>query len=160
MNNTFKAIAFSMLAATIGASGAANASTGSADATATILTPIVVTKTDNLEFGKIVAGSSPSTVEVGASSFTCGAVTCTGSHKAAGFGLTGTDGESVSVASDASVTLTSGSDTMTATLTPSDTSLTLASGAASFTVGGTLSVGANQASGAYTGSFNVTVDYQ
>jgi hypothetical protein len=34
------------------------------------------------------------------------------------------------------------------------------SGSATFAVGGTLSVSANQASGNYTGTFNVSVTYQ
>ena len=37
--------------------------------------------------------------------------------------------------------------------------LVLSAGVDSFTVGGTLNVGANQAEGAYVGTFNVTVNY-
>ena len=48
---------------------------------------------------------------------------------------------------------------MTASLTPSTGTITLAGGD-SFSVGGTLNVGANQADGAYSGTFTVTVDYQ
>jgi hypothetical protein len=53
---------------------------------------------------------------------------------------------------------------MTSTLTYSATSVTLTNGpgtvGGSFQVGGTLSVGANQASGDYAGAFNVTANYQ
>ncbi|MDP3783056.1 MAG: DUF4402 domain-containing protein [Sphingopyxis sp.] len=38
--------------------------------------------------------------------------------------------------------------------------MTLGATGGSFQVGGTLSVGANQAAGDYTGTFNVTADYQ
>ncbi|MEP6104101.1 DUF4402 domain-containing protein [Parasphingorhabdus sp.] len=44
-------------------------------------------------------------------------------------------------------------------MTPSASTITL-DGTDGFTVGGTLSVGANQADGAYVGTFGVTVNYQ
>ena len=53
-------------------------------------------------------------------------------------------------------------DVSLVTLTRSATTMTLANAAVggSFQVGGTLSLAANQADGNYTGTFNVTVDYQ
>ena len=78
---------------------------------------------------------------------------------AAGFDVTGTAGETVSVASDPTVTLTSGTNSMTANIVASASTLTLTGGTGSFNVGGLLNVGANQADGAYEGSFNVTVNY-
>ncbi len=57
--------------------------------------------------------------------------------------------------------LTSGANSMTATLVESAATATLdGTGAATFTVGGTLSVAASQAEGVYLGTFNVTADYQ
>lgn len=157
-----KIMALAAATALFGFQSAANAATGSATASATILSPITVTKTSDLDFGKIVAGASASTVTLtGAGSFTCGtSLTCTGTHNAAAFDVAGTSGETVTVASDTSVTLTSGSYSMTASLAPTATSLTLVSGAASFNVGGVLSVAGNQAAGSYAGTFNVTVNYQ
>ena len=59
-----------------------------------------------------------------------------------------------------SVTLTGSlSGTMTSTLTYSAATVTLGATGGSFQVGGTLSVGANQAAGDYTGTFNVTANY-
>jgi len=45
-------------------------------------------------------------------------------------------------------------------LSTSTSALTLTGGVGSFNVAGTLSVGANQAAGTYTGQYNVSVNYQ
>ena len=58
------------------------------------------------------------------------------------------------------MTLTSGSNSMSASLTYSAPSVVLAASAGAFTVGGTLNVGASQAAGDYSGTFNVTANYQ
>ena len=95
---------------------------------------------------------------------TCGAgLTCTGTVSSANFNITGTTGAIVTVTGDNSVTLANGTGgTMTAALTRSASTLTLVAGAVNGTVqvSGTLSLAASQADGAYTGTFNVTVDYQ
>lgn len=162
MYHTRKILALSVATILFGIQGAANAATGSATASATILSPISVTKTSDLDFGKIIAGASASTVALtGAGAFTCGSgLTCSGTHTPAAFNVAGTAGEAVTVASDATVTLISGANSMSATLVPTASSLTLVGGTASFNVGGTLSVAGNQAAGAYAGTFNVTVNYQ
>ena len=146
-----------------GFSGAAHAAQGTASATATILSPITVTKTADLAFGKIIAGASSGTVTISpAGSLTCGAaLTCSGTTAAAAFNVSGSSSEVVTISPDASVTLTSGANSMTAALNASASTLTLnASGAGSFTVGGVLTVGASQSAGSYSGNFNVTVNYQ
>jgi Mat/Ecp fimbriae major subunit len=166
-------------------SNAAFAATASADAKAEILTPISVSKTADLDFGTIAVNNGGSvTVSEVDGTVTCGATAgdliCGGTTSRAAFGISGADGKAVSVNADASVTLTgpvpSGggtAPTMTATLTESATSVTLSTaapavgatpavigGQGSFHVGGELSVGATQAAGAYTGSFDVEVLYQ
>lgn len=162
MNHKIKILALAATASLFGFQSAAHAATASASAAANILSPIAVTKTSDLDFGKIIAGATASTVTLtGAGGFTCGAgLTCSGTHNAAAFNVTGSTGEIVTVTSDTSVNLISGGNSMSASLTPSATSLTLAGGAASFNVGGVLSVAGNQAAGAYAGTFNVTVNYQ
>jgi Mat/Ecp fimbriae major subunit len=146
-------------------SNAAYAATASADAKATILSPITVTKTADLDFGTIAVNAAD-TVTIAASSdtATCGATAgnliCAGTTSRAKFNVTGAANTSVSISSDANVTLLSGANSMSATLAKSAASATLsATGAASFQVGGALSVGATQAAGAYVGAFNVTVNY-
>jgi Mat/Ecp fimbriae major subunit len=137
--------------------------TASATARAQILRQVTVTNTSDLDFGTIVSGAAASTVVVTpAGGRTCGAgLTCTGTTTGANFNITGTNSAVVTVTGDNSVTLTSGANSMTASLNRSSASVTLsATGTGSVQVGGTLSVGATQADGAYTGTFNVTVDYQ
>lgn len=53
-----------------------------------------------------------------------------------------------------------GGHTMTATLSHNHQATALLDDTTGFGVGGTLGVGANQAAGAYTGSFNIVVNYQ
>lgn len=164
MTKMFKTLLVgSVAAAAAFSSTGAYAQSATADASATILEEITVTAGDDLAFGTIVVGADGDDVSIAADgTFNCGAnLTCTGTNSAASFGVTGTAGEVVTVAVDASVTLTSGTNEMTAVLSGSDATLTLdAGGASAFTVGGVLTVGDNQPSGDYTGQFDVTVDYQ
>lgn len=156
------ALASSVLAASVMGANAAHAATASADATANILQQVTVASDgSDLAFGTIVTGAAASTVEVAFDgTANCGAgLVCSGTTTAAGFDVTGTTGQTVTVATDASVTLTGPTDTMTASLSPSAATILL-DGTDAFTVGGILTVGANQADGAYSGAFNVTVNYQ
>ena len=156
------AVASSVLAASVMGANAAHAATASADARANILAQVsVASDGSDLDFATIVTGAAASTVVVAADGTrTCGTgLVCSGTATAAGFTVSGTTGQTVDVSSDASVTLTSGANTMSAALSPSVTSIVL-DGTDGFSVGGTLNVAANQADGAYTGTFDVTVDYQ
>ena len=142
-------------------SGTAHAATATASAKANILKQVTVVNTSDLQFGTIVTGTAASTVLISSTGGrTCGVgLTCTGTTTAAGFTVGGTTGQVVNVNSDATVTLNSGANSMTAALVKSVSSLTLGATGGTFSVGGTLAVGASQADGAYTGTFNVTVDY-
>lgn len=140
--------------------------TASAQARAKVLKQISVTKTADLNFGTIVVGAAAGTVAIAADgSRACdAALTCSGTVSSAAFDISGSKKEVVTITSDALVTLVNADDatqTMTASLARSANSATLTNaGAASFNVGGTLSVAASQLDGNYTGNFNVTVDYQ
>lgn len=161
--NVLKAVIAGSLVASLGMGAtAANAATASATAKAKILRQVTVTNTSDLQFGTIVTGTAASTVIVSsAGARTCGTgLICSGAFTAAGFNVTGTTGQVVTVSVPASVTLASGTNSMTASLSSSNSTLTLAANAGSFSVGGTLSVGANQADGDYSGTFAATVDYQ
>lgn len=155
------AMASSVLVASVMGANAAHAATASADARANILQQVTVASDGSaLDFGTIVTGAAASTVSVSAGGRSCGAgLVCSGAFSAAGFAVTGTNGETVSVASDPNVTLNSGSNSMTANIVSSVSTMTLTGGVGTFNVGGLLNVGANQADGAYTGTFNVTVNY-
>ncbi len=162
MTNRFMkaALAGTVLAAAFASTGA-QAATATAQAKAQILRQITVTKTSDLDFGTIVTGAAASTVIVSTTGArTCGVgLVCTNATTAAGFGIVGTTGAIVTIASDPTVSLTSGANSMTATLLTSAATRTL-TGTDAFTVGGTLAVGASQADGAYAGTFTVTVNYQ
>ena len=162
MTNRFMkaALAGTVFAAAFSSTGA-RAATATASAKAQILTQITVTKTADLDFATIVSAPAASTVVVSPAGVkTCGTgLVCTGTATAAAFGIAGTTGAIVTIVSDPTVSLASGANTMTAALLTSAATRTL-TGTDSFTVGGTLAVGANQAAGAYTGTFTVTVNYQ
>lgn len=140
---------------------AAQAATAEADVRARILRQVTVTNTADLEFGVIVSGVAASTVGVSTAGVrNCGAgLACSGTVSAAAFTVTGTSGQVVTVAVPASVSLSNGTSTMNATLTPSAPTILL-DGTDGFTVGGTLTVGAAQEEGNYAAVFDATVDYQ
>lgn len=144
---------------------AAQAATASASATAKILTQVTVTKTADLDFGTIAIGTSGGNVAVGfTDDRTCGAgLVCSATVTSAKFTVAGAASQNVGITSDANVTLNrvGGGASMTAALSTSAATATLsAGGAASFAVGGDLTVGGTQTAGDYTGTFNVTVNYQ
>ena len=162
MTNRFmKAALVGTVFAAAFASTGAQAATATASAKAQILTQITVTKTADLDFATIVSAPAASTVVVSPAGVrTCGSgLVCTGTATAAAFGIVGTTGSIVTIASDPTVTLNSGANSMTSSLVTSAATRTL-TGTDAFTVGGTLAVAANQAAGAYTGTFTVTVNYQ
>jgi hypothetical protein len=157
-----KALAATAVVALGFSASAANAATASADATATILAQVSVAKDTDLAFGTIAIGTSGGTVAIStAGARACGTgLVCSGTVGAAGFTITGVSGQNVGISVPASVSLSDGgTNTMSASLTSSASTLTL-DGTDNFSVGGTLTVGAAQAAGAYTGTFAVTVNYQ
>jgi hypothetical protein len=141
---------------------AAHAATGTADVSATILDAVTVTNTADLLFGNIAAGAAPATVSISAGgTVNCGGLVCNGTQNPAGFSVTGTAGQTVGISLPlTSITLTSGTDSMTVSGLASDVASIVLDGTDAFTVGGSLAVAANQAAGTYTGSFSVDVDYQ
>jgi hypothetical protein len=69
----------------------------------------------------------------------------------------------ISLPTDGSVTLTSGASTMTLrafTSNPAPTAGALSGGTLTFSVGATLTVGANQTTGSYSGSVPMTINCQ
>lgn len=142
---------------------AAQAASATGQAKAKILRQIQLTAGSPLDFGTIISGSTASTVAMTtAGTRTCGSgLSCPGTGAAGSFDIQGTNGAVVTVSGDSSVTLNGSiSGTMTAALTYSANTVTLGASGGAFQVGGTLNVGANQASGDYAGTYNVTVNYQ
>lgn len=163
INKMHKAVVAAALVSAMGlTSTAAFAATADGTARARILRQVTVTNTADLQYGTIVTGAAASTVAVNtAGARTCGAgLTCSGATTAAGFSIGGTTGQVVTISVPGTVSLTSGANSMSSTLVASAATQTLVANAGSFTVGGTLSVGANQADGDYAGTFTATVNYQ
>jgi len=145
--------------------------TAAATATATIVTPIAISKTVDMNFGNVaVIASGTVVLAPGSTRSATGGVTLpnvTGTVAAASFNVTGQGNYTYSITLPSSAyTITDlASNTMTVTNFVSNPTVgsggTLSSGAQTLTVGATLNVGAAQVAGTYTNStgFNVTVNY-
>lgn len=149
---------------------AAAQATATSSADAVIATPITLTNTAGLNFGTILAGTAASTVQMTAAASPTRTVTggdaslIASTISAATFTVDGNAGQTyaITLPADGSVTITSGANTMSINgFTHSEGATPTLSGTPPDTihVGATLSVGANQAAGTYTGSFDVTVAY-
>lgn len=151
------------------AQSSANVST---NGSATIFQPIAINKTADLTFGTIVrplAGSGVVTINAstGARTVDPGVGQLgTGFHQAT-YSVTGEGGQAfnIGIPTGFIMTRTGGSETLTVNLASSVASATLsnalgAQGTQTFGIGGTLTVANTTASGAYSGTFTVTVNYQ
>lgn len=143
--------------------------TASASATATIVTPISITKDVDMNFGNVAVNANPGTVVLtpaGGRSVTggCSLPATTGTVAAASFTVTGTAGFSYSITLPAgATTISSGGNNMTVntwTSSPTPTG-TLTGGTSTLTVGATLNVAGSQPAGEYVSAipFEVTVNY-
>ena len=130
--------------------------------------PAQAVKTEDLDFGTLIAGSVAGTATINANSgvrTTTGGVTAApgGTPKRAEFVGVAILGLLINVAISASPTLTNGTGgTMTTALAvEGGTGIRLfpGTGVQTFRVGGTLNVGANQQPGDYAGTFSLTVTY-
>lgn len=144
-----------------------SAASATANATANVVTPITIAKNTDLRFGKFSPGITTGTVLIA----TGGGRTATGGVSlsaldaggAASFTVTGDTVATyaITLPTNGTVTITNGANSMAVNdfvSNPSGTG-TLTAGTQNLSVGATLSVGANQAAGSYTGTFQVSVDY-
>ncbi|MFO7575292.1 MAG: DUF4402 domain-containing protein [Bacteroidales bacterium] len=141
-----------------------------ATATATIVTPISIANTTDMNFGNIAVSATAGTVILAPAGTRTptGGVTLPavpGTVSSAVFTVTGTPAYTyVITLPAAATTVTSGANTMTVdtfTSTPDGTGTLDGSGNQTLQVGATLNVGINQASGTYVSGtpFTVTVNY-
>lgn len=169
MRNTIRlAAAGAALAALSFGSSAFAADQESATATAEVLSTITVTKNQDMSFGQIAVNGNGTYVLNTDSSHSCtGGLICTGARQAARFTINGTTATAVSaVVNESSINLVHATDS-TKTFQLNDFQVafpdgnTLVAGGTPFNVGGTLNVlSANAVTGLYSGTFNVTVEYQ
>lgn len=146
----------------------AQGATASSNANARIISPISITNTAPLEFGNIAAGTLASVVRVtpaGVRSLVSGNAVLTGGGATPGasaFSVAGEPNRTYDITLPASITIVSGANNMTVdtfTSNPTPTGTLSGAGAQTLDVGADLHVGASQASGDYTGTFDVTVIY-
>jgi len=152
----------------------AQASEGSSDAGVSIIAPLEITMSRGLDFGTL----APHATEAGhvtvktyiGNSQQCSQVTCMTPGGRAEFTVTGAPGRMITLPRPADIMLTNGNgDTMSVTNFNGAGSgdanwvgvVQIGSNGTAFVgVGGQLSVAANQAVGAYTGTFTLTAEYQ
>ena len=144
-----------------------------ASATATILMPISITKTVDMNFGSLVVNNTPGTVVLtptGSRTATGGVsfITATpGTVTAASFDITGINNGTYSITLPASLIIKlDGSNAMVVNnfiSTPTPTGTLSGAGTETLTVGATLNVPASQQAGVYVSEisspFTVTVNY-
>ena len=155
--------------------------TASATGSGTIVAPLTITQTANMNFGNVAVGASGGTVVLtpAAGRTPTGdvqlAATNTGTVAAAGFNITGEGSYTYAItvpSGNYTITHTNTTDVMeistfTATTTNTiggsspDYTSTLSSGVDAILVGATLTVSASEVAGVYTNAtgFNVTVAY-
>jgi len=147
-----------------------NTSSQSTAGAATIIQPISLTVSSSLSFGTVVRPSSGSGTVVigntGAVSTTGGAVVLASSTTSyPSYSVGGEGGQAITVTFPSTMTLTGpGGATLTVTLSHSAFAANLSgalgsAGTATFTAGGSLPVASTTTTGAYTGTYNVTVAY-
>jgi len=171
MKNLTKYFAFLLVVVVFSASSfAQQSSTATASTTATIVTPILITKATDMNFGNVASGASVGTVVLTPASArsTTGGVSATtamgGTISAAAFTVTGQGSYTYAISLPvAAITLagtTAGVTVGTFVSTPSGTG-TLTAGTQTLQVGATLNLPVSVAAGSYTNAagLSVTVNY-
>ncbi len=146
-----------------------HAASATANALASIVDPIAIAQTADLDFASIVAAAGADTVIVSPAGVrTCGGtLSCFGTVAAASFDVTGGANLTYSITLPAAALVISdgGPNNMnvdTWTSSPTPTGTLSGAGTETLTVGATLNVGASQVSATYgqpAETFTVTVDY-
>ncbi len=154
----------------LGASGTTvNAATDDVTIDAVIITPLTITAVNNLDFGELSVGATGGDAVVSSA----GVLSVTGDVAGVGgtpnqgtFDLAGDGTRAFQVSAPASVTISSGGNNMTVddfTLDAGAAGVALTgnlvAGAFTGNLGGTLTVGASQAPGTYTGTVTLTAIY-
>jgi hypothetical protein len=155
--------------AILGASSAlaqVNTSTATASGSTTIIKPLTITKNVDLAFGRIVrpsTGSGSVTIANTADTVSTagGAVALASTTTRAKFTISGENALVTTLSVPTTFALNNGANVLTVTLSPDQTSpLTLGATDTTLFVGGSFPVTSTTVSGAYTGTFDVTVTYQ
>ena len=134
------------------------AATAQGEATALVVAPITITHQTNaaLDFGVFAAAAGQVSVSTGG--VAGGSIAQLGTVSADAFDVAGDANRSFSIVTN-SGSVTNGATSMTFTTTSASSGLLDGTGNASFTVGGTLTVGGTEPAGTYSGSYDATVEY-
>jgi len=157
------AAAVIVVALTMGSEAQAAEATGTAQATVVI--PISIAATSVMEFGNIAGTPTAGTVVLTTASVATGTnvdVLSGTTPAAAVFTVTGFGNTvfTMTLPADNVVTLIDGTGaSMSLSTFTSDVASALSGGTEVFAVGATLGVGINQSTGAYSGTYTVTVNY-
>lgn len=139
----------------------ASAATANGTANASVLTPIAITAGNTLEFGSFAANGAGTVVIAaadGARSATGSVILANSSYRAGTFAVTGTGNSTFAITYPGAFNISNGAQNMSVTVTGPATG-TLAGGSSTINVGGTVTAASNQAAGAYTGTYTMTVEY-
>jgi hypothetical protein len=163
--------AIAVLACTCAIAAPARAATTQvARVSASVLKPLTLQSIQDLDLGTIMIGGgawSNATVGISqAGAFTCTNpnVTCTGATQAAKYNLAGSNSQTVRVTAP-DVTLVNQADASRTLVLTVDAPATVdlpnsGNKGVVFAIGGSVSVSSGTADGLYSGTFDVTVDYQ
>lgn len=164
MLNKTKFALLGVVAAAAMASTSAQAATQTASAEVDIVPAVTLAQNNALDLGIVATSGTAGTVTLptGSDTRVCSTgVSCVGTALRGRFTVGGAaSGYVVAINVPTSTTLTSGGNNMVLTHTPSMTSFTSTGAPQIFFVGGSIPVAANQAAGTYTGTYNVSADYQ
>lgn len=133
----------------------------------TIVSPLQITKTADLSFGKLVAGSQNGSVSIGVNNVRTARggvqlISSAENSNSAGFDIVGYPNATFTISMPSQVVISQGIHNMKVENFVSsigNTSTLDTRGVAALKVGATLNVNANQPIGIYTGAFDVTVAY-
>jgi hypothetical protein len=150
----------------LNANAQGSSATSSATASARIITPIALSTTQNLNFGNIAASTTPGTVVISTANArtSTGGVTpsAIGAFTQAIYAASGENNATYSIQLPSSVSISDGTHTMTVdnfVSDPGSTGTLSGTGAQTINVGATLNVAASQATGNYSGTYDVTIAY-
>lgn len=159
----FKMLAIPAIAAAALFSISANAATVTSTATVTIKKPLTIEEDAAVNFGTVIPNvfttAAVVTLPTGGTA-TSGDAAITGSS-AGSYSVAGENSATYAITGLAATSLTGTGTAMPVTFTsvPSSTGTLSGSGTETLLVGAVLNVGASQASGTYTGTYAVTVNY-
>ncbi len=156
----------SIISAIILATSASSAFAVTGNIDATVVANLTVSQSTQMNFGSFSSSATSGTIDQ-AGNVTGGVTAVAGgaTRAPAVFNVTGTGNYPYTFTLPATATIgiggSGGTNPMTVTLSfaTGNGSRTLSSGSENVTINGSLAVAANQAAGAYTGTYNVTANY-